>query len=419
MAWFSSLVLLVATQLGGRLITNTSSESCKRADQAAARILSLSRRKNQLEEELGRRNVGAGTTYGIVPGWCTGEITGVLPEADSMRLVVYAIRVESGKNGDRTIENVNYFLRHGLLASDNVRYVFIVMEGSRDDPRLEWGQAMGEGRGSNVCIRAAVNFDADLCIYPSLLRELDLGFYRHFIFINSGTRGPFFEERIGPVTWLDRATNKLVGSTGLVGATVSCDVFPHVQSYAIAMDSRALAIALELWADTSVDMRRAITSRNTIPVAMEVGLSRRLLAKGIGIEEWGEDAMPLSFTAIRQGRSADRDRMTLCTKRLGSKNPCNDPTKIMYPQKNIFVKYKYAMDHHPLTVELVDKYTASADVSRSGDIAGRFKQIPDDMRQKHSGKGGDTSFRLGSTDVTACFDCTQEGASSSRHCQGL
>jgi hypothetical protein len=347
-----------------------------------------------------------------------------------MRLVVYAIRIEKGANGDRTIANVNYFLRHGVLASDLVRYVFVVVEGSEDDPRLEWGRAVSDGRSGNVCIRAAENFNADLCIYPSLLRELDLGLYHQFVFINSGSRGPFFEVEEGPASWLDRVTKKLKGRTALVGPTINCELYPHVQSYAMAMTAQALDIALLLWSDTSVEMRRTITRRDTIPAAMEVGFSRGLLAKGLGIEEWGDDAIPLSFEA-RGGRDADRTRMTLCTKRLGRRNPCNDPRKILHPRENIFVKYKHAMPHHPETVAMVENYTASADASRREGSAYRYQRIPSaerDEYKKYAGAGtgtgagsGETvgSFRLGSTDVTACFDCTQDGGAGSRHCQGI
>lgn len=69
--------------------------------------------------------------------------------------------------------------------------------------------------------------------------------YRFFVWVNSSVRGPFLPAYLhGAMHWTEALTRKITESVKLVGATINCgggyfhpDPQPHVQSYAVAMDT--------------------------------------------------------------------------------------------------------------------------------------------------------------------------------------
>jgi hypothetical protein len=73
--------------------------------------------------------------------------------------------------------------------------------------------------------------------------------YRHFVWLNSGVRGPFLPAYLsGRLHWARPLTDKLSAGVKLVGATINCgrawgtDPYPHVQSYVVATDATGLAV---------------------------------------------------------------------------------------------------------------------------------------------------------------------------------
>lgn len=72
---------------------------------------------------------------------------------------------------------------------------------------------------------------------------------RHFIFLSCDARGPYHYDPSGKTKWIDRFLGKLRHGTRAVGATVSCEVSPHVQSYAMAVDKRAARVLMRTWGE--------------------------------------------------------------------------------------------------------------------------------------------------------------------------
>jgi hypothetical protein len=73
--------------------------------------------------------------------------------------------------------------------------------------------------------------------------------YKHFVWLNSSVRGPFFPAYMrGKMHWTRPFTERLRGDVKLVGPSISCGgaynvaPTPHVQSYLVATDSVGLAI---------------------------------------------------------------------------------------------------------------------------------------------------------------------------------
>ncbi|PNH11197.1 hypothetical protein TSOC_001983 [Tetrabaena socialis] len=84
---------------------------------------------------------------------------------------------------------------------------------------------------------------------------------KFFVFVNSSVRGPFIPPYVGASHWTTMLTQYLRGSTKLVGATISCEVMPHVQSYTFATDSLGMKILLAGGAlDCHLDHMAAISN---------------------------------------------------------------------------------------------------------------------------------------------------------------
>ncbi|KAF5826724.1 hypothetical protein DUNSADRAFT_2261 [Dunaliella salina] len=65
--------------------------------------------------------------------------------------------------------------------------------------------------------------------------------------INCGARGPYFSNTSR--SWLTPFRNKLTHDVKLVGPTISCELRPHVQSYAMMTDRIGAALLVKMWSN--------------------------------------------------------------------------------------------------------------------------------------------------------------------------
>jgi hypothetical protein len=252
--------------------------------------------------------------------------------------VVYGYFIPTAtEEAKQSIKNMNFFLRHGVAESSTVDFLILRIEGSDDagvgkvglrdkqgsrrhqpftqplaEDSLEWFRV---SHLSNVYLCSAINLGADICSYREFFHNKlqatprPLEHYRHMFFLNCGVRGPFFYPPPPPSLsstssngdqkneaarvaaawklkagtnrvqmWLEKFTSKL-GEDGdgmsLVGPTVSCEVHPHVQSYALAMTSSVYRdFADKAWSGCHEKDKAAVI------VDAEVGLSKSVLEAG-------------------------------------------------------------------------------------------------------------------------------------------
>lgn len=111
--------------------------------------------------------------------------------------------------------------------------------------------------------------------------------FTHFILLNETVRGPYNP----PGTlWIDRFLNKLQGNTCLVGTTINVSLdkqllarsmivwSPHVQSQFLAMDLRAMEIAM------NKDIFQPQTCKGWCISNQEMGLSLAILEAGYNMD---------------------------------------------------------------------------------------------------------------------------------------
>jgi hypothetical protein len=133
----------------------------------------------------------------------------------------------------------------------------------------------------NVKLIERENIGYDFGAYAAAIKSIDIRNYDYFIFVNAGIRGPLIpgSQMSNLMRWHTYFTNRVVGSTKLVGATISCEIQIHVQSYMFALHIDGLELAL-----ANGVFPEAATSIDALISNSEIGMSSLLLSHGFNID---------------------------------------------------------------------------------------------------------------------------------------
>ena len=263
-------------------------------------------------------------SYGHNGASCSGK----LHNSKATTLVACAIFAAQGQKGTVCHKNDDCFLDHGVEHSNTTDFLFIVVQGSAEVACPRHISAL-----PNVCWTFAANQLTDLCAFSAVLKRMRP--YDRYFFFNCGARGPFpmrafvgnglrycnaqpgprssfcggavctsidqaavclqhyfvhstntapsqnltlHPQRPGPgLHWLRPFIQRLTGQTILVGATTSCQMGRHVQSYAFAMT----AFAWDRFAKPSwVRMCARNATKSQMVILGEVSLSSKMRRAG-------------------------------------------------------------------------------------------------------------------------------------------
>jgi hypothetical protein len=130
--------------------------------------------------------------------------------------------------------------------------------------------------------------------------------YTSYFFTNCGVRGPFAVrpdeissdggaaavER-SKEQWIERFTDVLASSRVMAGPTVSCEISPHVQTYAIAMSPLGYNFARKAWQACDYGHWNLIASG-------EVGLTTEVLKSGLEVASMQHKYQGVKFNGIRE-----------------------------------------------------------------------------------------------------------------------
>ena len=196
--------------------------------------------------------------------------------------------------------NLDTFIERAVKQSDEVEFVFIRMGQSIVPDSLQ----RAIRRIQNVRMVEHHALSTDLQAHGFVIAQY-IDSFNYFILLNCGARGPYhmsmqfkWKDRsildlaLGrPRTrtpkpnleWVQLMTVGLKGNIHAVGATISCEVAPHIQSYAMAITQHAASLLSKLW--NSDDMKNMIGSNaKSRSISMgEIGGSQLLLSRGLGI----------------------------------------------------------------------------------------------------------------------------------------
>ena len=226
---------------------------------------------------------------------CSGRVPLRLEESDGFRksnssiLVSYVIYAPAPHSSfywnwhakapetrifEQCISNTDLFINRAVVEDSNVDFVFNLVGDTEPTALLSYAARTL----SNVHITKTPTSDVDLTAHSSTLRKY-IETKDYFVFLNCETRGPYFpltrtqnkasaspfsrkasnpnlrksSTLVPQLSWLDLFLSKLSKDTRAVGSTISCEVSPHIQSSAIALDSVTARIALDLWTNNNAN----------------------------------------------------------------------------------------------------------------------------------------------------------------------
>ena len=104
-------------------------------------------------------------------------------------------------------------------------------------------------------------------------------FTADFVLMNATVRGPYVSPYVrDTISWHKYFTRRFdeAPNLALVGTAMTCEVVPHIQSYFLVVDQRALAIARDLWECPTFDPRVNNDDRIAYVRKNEIGFGETL-----------------------------------------------------------------------------------------------------------------------------------------------
>ena len=150
------------------------------------------------------------------------------------------------------LKNLNIFIDRGVFESSAVEFVFSLIGNTKLPDSIK----LASEAFRNVRYTRSSHYSVDLYAHGDILREyLQNRSANYYVFLNCGARGPYFnaDEKLNRTRlkhgWVDLFLEKFGGSTNVkaVGATISCELHAHVQTYAIALDAVSARLVLPFW----------------------------------------------------------------------------------------------------------------------------------------------------------------------------
>jgi hypothetical protein len=179
-------------------------------------------------------------------------------------------------------ENLQFFLKKGYLADDDIHYVFVF---NNENIVLDDDFPT---KNCTVVKRKNVGYDFGAWANGLLKSGVDHQKYDYFIFMNGTVRGPFLHSYIEK-RWCDIFTSKLNDVVKLVGTTINClntvdgpsnEYEPHVQSMFFVTDKVGLNVLLK---DNILEPDYTPISKRDIVIDKEIGMSKSILKSGYNL----------------------------------------------------------------------------------------------------------------------------------------
>jgi hypothetical protein len=142
----------------------------------------------------------------------------------------------------QSLGNLDFFIRHGVHASQPADYYFILQQVDKKPVNKSRLPSLPP----NAHYIEHVNECFDFGTFGWFLEQkmTDITIYKYFIFMNASIRGPFlvayFADEL--MWWFTIFTKRLTNEVKLVGSTINCEHKPHVQSYLLVTDQTGLSI---------------------------------------------------------------------------------------------------------------------------------------------------------------------------------
>lgn len=271
-------------------------------------------------------------------------------------LVIYI----AGYSDAEALNNVAYFMRHGIKENDGAHYLIAIEQ----DYYLDTVELFPTHLPSNVeIVQTQVKCYNWGTLGWVLKSRGDVGRYKKYVWLDSSVRGPFLPNYIEAtgLRWHQLLTGMIDETTKLVGGTISCSgiklnilhptlFIPHVQGYLVATDRKGLAVLMATDSPSGV----LACHQNYVPAVRfsEIGASEAILNAGYNI-----GSLMLKYRGVDW-----RDRhMWNCNDRMSPLFAHMYDGYDVSPLEAMFVKVRHAevITRHP-SVVAATKYEAWA-----------------------------------------------------------
>lgn len=199
--------------------------------------------------------------------------------------VMYAPHQSNDIVHQMCITNANIFLSRGVVNSIRVDYVFNLVGNTLPTSKI----SAAVRSMSNVYISRVPNEGVDLLAHLNTIKLSDKR-YKYYIFLNCGARGPYFLHKSAAyplkpsMAWISRFMYPMRNGASAVGATISIEISPHIQTYAMALNYQAAKFAISYWDRLNgTTFPGKFTNKLTMIANLEVGLSSALVKGGFDI----------------------------------------------------------------------------------------------------------------------------------------
>jgi hypothetical protein len=172
-------------------------------------------------------------------------------------------------------DNLEFFLKYGVRKNDpDIDYIFII-NGFKCTCEIP----VRDCRNIKAIRRENTGWDFEAWRYGLLMKKESLQSYDYFAFLNSSVRGPFAPMYFDSFYWVEAYLSLINEKVKLAGASINCQVSPHVQSFVFVTDK----VGFKLLKDKGIfepvferNVRDLIENR-------EVGMSKIILENGYQI----------------------------------------------------------------------------------------------------------------------------------------
>ena len=138
--------------------------------------------------------------------------------------------------------------------------------------------------GPNVVVEKVGASTTDLCPRAHALRSstaFPRNNFSHMLFVNDGARGPFSASASESMSWIRPYVRAFRSkNVAAAGVTMSCEVAPHLQSWALMIDSRVKDIFLSAYGASCNQ------SKSDAIMTAEVGPFSHLLSRGYALSSF-------------------------------------------------------------------------------------------------------------------------------------
>ena len=241
-------------------------------------------------------------------------------------------------------ENVDIFISRAVVSSNNVEYVFLLAGDTPKTRKLKDVSLL-----KNVKVLNVKNDGVDILSHLKFLKTIKDAHFDFFILLNCGARGPYFIDNkinnvLPSISWISQFTSKLKDDIALVGPTISLEISPHVQSYALAFTKNSSQIIIDYWnqfEDKIPPIGHDYNSEERMKniAKLEVSLSQHIINSGLNIASFDTRYEKINFKQNGMHNSINNNENNLNPTRcdIHSKNSigCDG----LEPCEVLFVKY--------------------------------------------------------------------------------